>query len=418
MSGLLAALLLRRSGWDLDVFERVESELAGRGAGIVAQPDLIETLRGLGIEPTDLGVEITTRKILDPLGPVGQRMPMPAGPDRLGACLPGAAGRVCRRSATTAAAACAGFAQTGTCVTRAFQRRGHNARSISWWARTAFAPPSASNACRRWRRSMPATWLARTHPGGGISAGDPSRAVQLHDLLPAAGRAVLGYPVAGPDNDLRAGHRRYNVVWYRPADEATELTRLLTDEHGMTHVDLDPAAADPRRGDRRDAGGGRAIAGAAISRRGAADRGADPATDLRPRDAPHGVRQGGDHRRCGVRRATARRGRRRQSGGRCSRVGGARSAGTRSSRRCGASKLRGFRSGGASSSAHGISAPICRPPRPPRNGRGRDATAFPKRCWRRRRCSISCGRDRPGIVAFAHVTDDGSAGNRATVACP
>src|SRR5262249_5764792 len=35
MSGLLAALLLRRAGWDVDVFERVESELAGRGAGIV-----------------------------------------------------------------------------------------------------------------------------------------------------------------------------------------------------------------------------------------------------------------------------------------------------------------------------------------------------------------------------------------------
>ena len=68
MSGLLAALLLRRAGWDVDVFERVESELAGRGAGIVAQPDLIETLRRLGIDPTALGVEITTRKILDASG--------------------------------------------------------------------------------------------------------------------------------------------------------------------------------------------------------------------------------------------------------------------------------------------------------------------------------------------------------------
>src|SRR5215471_7444401 len=65
MSGLLAALLLERAGWEVDVFERVESELAGRGAGIVAQPDLIKTLRRLGIDPTDLGVEITTRKLLD-----------------------------------------------------------------------------------------------------------------------------------------------------------------------------------------------------------------------------------------------------------------------------------------------------------------------------------------------------------------
>src|SRR2546430_14717883 len=68
MSGLLAALLLRRAGWDVEVYERVESELAGRGAGIVAQPDLIATLHQLGIDSTDLGVEITTRKILDASG--------------------------------------------------------------------------------------------------------------------------------------------------------------------------------------------------------------------------------------------------------------------------------------------------------------------------------------------------------------
>src|SRR6185295_7746904 len=68
MSGLLAALLLRRAGWDVDVYERVESELSGRGAGIVAQPELIARLRRLGIDPADLGVQITTRKILDASG--------------------------------------------------------------------------------------------------------------------------------------------------------------------------------------------------------------------------------------------------------------------------------------------------------------------------------------------------------------
>ena len=49
------------------------------------------------------------------------------------------------------------------------------------------------------------------------------------------GEQCLGYPVAGPDNELRAGQRRYNVVWYRPADEATELPALLTDKTGVTH---------------------------------------------------------------------------------------------------------------------------------------------------------------------------------------
>jgi 2-polyprenyl-6-methoxyphenol hydroxylase-like FAD-dependent oxidoreductase len=48
------------------------------------------------------------------------------------------------------------------------------------------------------------------------------------------GEHMLGYPVAGPDNDLRPGRRRYNLVWYRPADDAA-LRRLLTDDYGNHH---------------------------------------------------------------------------------------------------------------------------------------------------------------------------------------
>jgi 2-polyprenyl-6-methoxyphenol hydroxylase-like FAD-dependent oxidoreductase len=63
-----------------------------------------------------------------------------------------------------------------------------------------------------------------------------------HDLFDAMtfclppGEQFLGYPVAGPDNDLRPGRRRYNVIWYRPADAATELPWLLTDENGALHA--------------------------------------------------------------------------------------------------------------------------------------------------------------------------------------
>jgi 2-polyprenyl-6-methoxyphenol hydroxylase-like FAD-dependent oxidoreductase len=49
------------------------------------------------------------------------------------------------------------------------------------------------------------------------------------------GEQVLGYPVAGPRNDLREGRRSWNIVWYRPADERTQVPRLLTDESGHTH---------------------------------------------------------------------------------------------------------------------------------------------------------------------------------------
>jgi 2-polyprenyl-6-methoxyphenol hydroxylase-like FAD-dependent oxidoreductase len=72
-------------------------------------------------------------------------------------------------------------------------------------------------------------------------AAEHAFAKELHsDLFNAlgfslpAGEQMLGYPVAGPGDDLRPGHRRYNIVWYRPADEPT-LALLLTDARGHRH---------------------------------------------------------------------------------------------------------------------------------------------------------------------------------------
>src|SRR5688500_13781173 len=77
MSGLLAGLLLRRAGWDVDIYERVESELSGRGAGIVAQPELIATLCDFGLDVRDLGVEITHRRIYEASGRLAGEVPCP-----------------------------------------------------------------------------------------------------------------------------------------------------------------------------------------------------------------------------------------------------------------------------------------------------------------------------------------------------
>jgi 2-polyprenyl-6-methoxyphenol hydroxylase-like FAD-dependent oxidoreductase len=50
-----------------------------------------------------------------------------------------------------------------------------------------------------------------------------------------AGEQMLGYPVAGPDNEVARGQRSYNFVWYRPADERADLPALLTDASGRVH---------------------------------------------------------------------------------------------------------------------------------------------------------------------------------------
>jgi 2-polyprenyl-6-methoxyphenol hydroxylase-like FAD-dependent oxidoreductase len=49
------------------------------------------------------------------------------------------------------------------------------------------------------------------------------------------GEEMLGYPVPGTEEATLPGRRRYNVVWYRPADEETRLPRLLTGRDGRRH---------------------------------------------------------------------------------------------------------------------------------------------------------------------------------------
>jgi 2-polyprenyl-6-methoxyphenol hydroxylase-like FAD-dependent oxidoreductase len=45
----------------------------------------------------------------------------------------------------------------------------------------------------------------------------------------------IGYPIAGQNNDLRPGYRRFNWVWYRAASES-ELDDMLVDKDGVKHA--------------------------------------------------------------------------------------------------------------------------------------------------------------------------------------
>src|SRR3954447_14701328 len=78
MSGLLAALALRSRGFQVSVYERVAEPLAGRGAGIVAQPELKAVLRKLGLDPDhDLGIEVAWRLMFARDGRLTHRMAIP-----------------------------------------------------------------------------------------------------------------------------------------------------------------------------------------------------------------------------------------------------------------------------------------------------------------------------------------------------
>jgi 2-polyprenyl-6-methoxyphenol hydroxylase-like FAD-dependent oxidoreductase len=235
MSGLLSGISLRRAGWSVDIYERVEGELSGRGAGIVAQYELIERLRGLGLATNALGVHITTRKILDADGRLTHEIECPQ--------VLTAWERVYRllRDAFPPAhyhrgRGLAGFTQSADVVTAHFSNGEKveadllvGADGIRSTVRQQCAPHVLPlyAGYSAWRALIAeSAFPAEVH----------RELFEFMTFTLPPGEQFLGYPVAGPDNDLRPGHRRYNVVWYRPADELTKLQWLLTDETGVTHA--------------------------------------------------------------------------------------------------------------------------------------------------------------------------------------
>jgi len=235
MSGLLSGLLLRRAGWAVDVYERVDSELSGRGAGIVAQYELIERLRGLGLATDDLGVHVTTRKILDAQGRFTHEYECP---QVLTACE-----RVYRLLRDA-------FSPEHYHRGRGFTAFTQDATKVSAHFSDGEKVDAdllvGADGIRSTVRQQVAPNISPLYAGYSawralIAEGDfpPDVHRDLFEYMTFAlppGEQFLGYPVAGPDNDLRSGHRRYNIVWYRPADEKTKLKWLLTDERGTTHA--------------------------------------------------------------------------------------------------------------------------------------------------------------------------------------
>jgi len=235
MSGLLSAIMLMRRGWAVDIFERVESELADRGAGIVAQADLIAHLAALGLETRDLGVAVTTRNVLDAAGRVVATRQCPqvlTAWEHVYRILRDAfpARHYYRGRGLKA------FLQDADGVT------GHFTDDSSVRGDVLIGADGLRSTVRQ--QCLPkvgplyagyVAWRALVAEAALPPAIHTDLAGTLTFCLPP-GEQFLGYPVGGPDNDLREGRRRYNAVWYRPADETAELPRLLTDDAGVTHA--------------------------------------------------------------------------------------------------------------------------------------------------------------------------------------
>jgi 2-polyprenyl-6-methoxyphenol hydroxylase-like FAD-dependent oxidoreductase len=233
IAGLFAALLLRRRGVDVVVFERARSELSGRGAGIATHQQILEVLEFLGLDTRELGVTIDARRMFGPDGRLvaehARRQTMTSW-DRLFTLLRAALPDICYRRGLEFAR----WEQHGGAVTAHFADRSTATGELLIGAdglRSHVRAAILANQPLRYAGYVAWRALAPEH------SFPPALHRDLFDALGFClppGEQMLGYPVAGPGNDLRPGNRRYNIVWYRPADEAT-LARLLTDISGQHH---------------------------------------------------------------------------------------------------------------------------------------------------------------------------------------
>jgi 2-polyprenyl-6-methoxyphenol hydroxylase-like FAD-dependent oxidoreductase len=235
MSGLFAASLLARAGWTAEIYERAEAELSGRGAGIVTHAAMRAVLRAAGCDPgRDLGIEVAGRKTLERSGRViGHfgcpqtltswdrvfrmlREKLPADRYHLGKELQ----RIEQSAESVTAYFADGAQATADLIVGADGFRSTVRAQILPGVEPVYAGYVA------WRGLVPESALS------------PATQADLFDALVFClppGEQCLSYPVAGPENDLRPGHRRCNFVWYRPAP-APELRRMLTDAAGRVHA--------------------------------------------------------------------------------------------------------------------------------------------------------------------------------------
>src|SRR3954468_14603820 len=219
MSGLFSAAFLRQIGWDCDLYERSGVELVGRGPGITTHPELLDALEKSGAGTRELGIEVPKRIAIDRDGRITDERPLRqilTSWDRLQRLL---------RDTIDPAHYHLGWN---------FERVDQDERGV----RVQFSDGRVEQAdiliggdgIRSSVRGQMAPEVQPIYAGYYIWRGAPNEA----DLSPRALREiypyftfflpprqeVITYPIAGFNDDLTPGKRRFNFIWYRVADAA------------------------------------------------------------------------------------------------------------------------------------------------------------------------------------------------------
>ena len=235
LGGLLAANMLLRDGHEVQLLEKARGSLDGRGAGLVTHAALLEGLTRAGVAvDASLGVTVQSRVLLDAQGTVVGRLDMPqllTSWSRLYSLLLGAfpAERYHQGVAVTAVDQTHGGVRVHTDSGKVFEAElliaSDGIRSV---VRGQLSPTTLPEYAGyiAWRGVCDEALLSQH---------TLTTCFEHFGFALPPGEQLIGYPVAGSGNASARGQRRYNFVWYRPADAATTLRELMTDADGQHH---------------------------------------------------------------------------------------------------------------------------------------------------------------------------------------
>ncbi|MGY3482823.1 2-polyprenyl-6-methoxyphenol hydroxylase-like FAD-dependent oxidoreductase [Bradyrhizobium sp. USDA 4011] len=234
MAGLFAALLLRREGWNVDVYERIGAELAGRGAGIVTHSELFDVLGRAGIDTAAaaVGVVVPGRRVLDRSGRIagelGLRQVLTSWGHLYGllkAALP--------PQHYHHGKSLEDVAELGDRVVARFSDGTEASGDLLVGADGIFSSVRtqlAANVEPKYAGYV--AWRGLVNERD-LSARTRAELCDWFAFSLPPGEQMLGYPVAGANEEMDVGERRFNFVWYRPADADQGLADLLTDIDGV-----------------------------------------------------------------------------------------------------------------------------------------------------------------------------------------
>lgn len=246
VAGLFAAAILHRDGWDVRVCERSTGGLESRGAGIGTHDELFEAMRQAGA-PVDemIGIQVQGRAAYDRAGTQIAHFDYPQYLTSWGLLY-----RRLRRTlpddlyhlgeAVVAVDDHAGGVRVGLGDGQTLEADLLVGADGSWSTVRAMCNRDEAPAyCGyvAWRGLIDESQMSQRFR---------DQYGRYLNFFMREDQQLICYPVAGADDSVEPGRRRFSFLWYRPYDTPA-LAELLTDVDGVRHPhQIPPVRIDPQ----------------------------------------------------------------------------------------------------------------------------------------------------------------------------